>query len=63
MVKEKFIYWQENDFWIGYFEEYPEYRTQGLTLDELKENLKDIYNDIVSGKVENIKRVGVLDIA
>ena len=63
MTKEKFIYWQENDFWIGYFEEYPEYRTQGLTLDELKENLKDIYNDIVSGKVENIKRVGVLDIA
>ena len=63
MTKEKFIYWQENDFWIGYFEEYPEYRTQGLTLDELKENLKDIYNDIVSGKVENVKRVGVLDIA
>jgi len=28
---------------VGYFEEYPDYMTQGKTLEELKENLLDIY--------------------
>ncbi len=46
MEKLKFVYYQENDFWIGWLEEYPDYRSQGTTLDELKENLKDIYVDL-----------------
>jgi predicted RNase H-like HicB family nuclease len=45
MEKTGFVYYQENDMWVGWLEEYPDYRTQGQTLDELKENLKDIYND------------------
>jgi predicted RNase H-like HicB family nuclease len=28
--------------WLGYLKEYPDYMTQGETLEELKENLKDI---------------------
>ena len=40
--KIKFTYYQEKDFWVGWLEEYPGYRTQGVTLEELKENLKDI---------------------
>ena len=31
--------------------EYPDYRSQGKTLDELKENLKDIYDDLSTGKI------------
>ena len=46
METRKFIYYQEDDMWVGWLEEYPDYRTQGETLDELKENLKDIYNVI-----------------
>lgn len=60
MKKERYIYWQEDDIWIGYLEDYPDYRTQGLTFEELQENLKDIYLDITSGKVENVKKVGEL---
>jgi predicted RNase H-like HicB family nuclease len=41
MERIKFIYYQENDIWVGWLEEYPDYRSQGTTLDELKENLKD----------------------
>jgi predicted RNase H-like HicB family nuclease len=39
----KIIYWQDGDHWLGYVEEYPDYMTQGLSLPELKENLKDLY--------------------
>jgi predicted RNase H-like HicB family nuclease len=39
----KYIYWQEEDMWLGYLEEYPDYWTQGETMEELEENLRDIY--------------------
>lgn len=43
MEKKKHVYWQDEDMWVGYLEEYPDYWTQGKTLEELKDNLKDIY--------------------
>ena len=56
----KFGYYQENGLWIGWLEEFPDYRTQGASLDELKENLKDIYKDLTSGEIPNIRRYGEL---
>lgn len=40
------VYWQEGDDWLGYLQDYPDYWTQGETLDELKEHLKELYHDI-----------------
>jgi len=54
------IYYQENDIWVGWFDEYPDYRTQGITLDELKENLVDIYKSISSGEIPNVRKHGEL---
>lgn len=48
MNKLKITYWQDGKYWLGYINDYPEYVTQGLSLDELIENLKDIYNDITN---------------
>jgi len=47
-MKQKFIYWQDDNLWIGYLEEFPDYWTQGETLEELKENLKDLWRDLAS---------------
>jgi predicted RNase H-like HicB family nuclease len=58
--KLRFVYFQEDDMLVGYLEDYPDYMTQGVDLEELKENLKDIYDDIVSGKVEKVKKYGEL---
>ena len=44
--------------WVGWLEEYPDYRTQGTTLDELKENLKDIYRDISAGEIPHVRKYG-----
>jgi predicted RNase H-like HicB family nuclease len=60
METKKFIYYQEEDMWIGWLEEYPDYRTQGETLDELKENLKDIHDELTSGTIPCVHRVGEL---
>ena len=48
--------------WLGYLEDYSDYRTQGETHEELQENLKDIFRDLTSGVVPNAKRVGELQI-
>ena len=46
MEKKKYIYWQDNGMWLGYLEEYPDYMTQGETLEELEENLRDIFREL-----------------
>lgn len=60
METKKYVYWQEEGVWIGYLEEYPDYMTQGETLEELKENLKDIYNDLTSGAIPCVRKVAEL---
>ena len=42
-TKLKMIYWQGERFWVGKLIEYPDIMTQGETLDELEENMKDAY--------------------
>ena len=55
MNVKKFTYWQDEDMWIGYLSEFPDYMTQGESLDELKENLKDIYHQTFPGVFESHK--------
>ncbi len=38
----QFVYWQEDDMWLGYLQDYPDCWTQGMSLEELRENLLDI---------------------
>lgn len=60
METKKYVYWQDKGMWLGYLEEYPDYMTQGETLEELKENLKDIYNDLTSGAIPCVRKVAEL---
>lgn len=46
--------------WLGYFEEFPDYMTQGETLEDLRENLRDLYQDLTSGEIPGIRRVAEL---
>ncbi len=42
-TKLNMIYWRGEKFWVGKLLEYPEIMTQGKTLEELEENMKDAY--------------------
>ena len=59
----QFVYWQDGDFWLGYLQDYPDYMTQGETLEELKENLRDIHRDITGGHIPEVRRVDELEVA
>jgi predicted RNase H-like HicB family nuclease len=43
----KMVYWKGEHFWVGKLLEHPEIMTQGETLGELEENLKDAYRAMV----------------
>lgn len=42
-TKMTMIYWQSDRFWLGKLLEHPEIMTQGETLQELEENIKDAF--------------------
>lgn len=56
----RFVYWEEDGAWIGYLQEYPDYWTQGETLDDLKAHLRDLYQDLTSGELSGTRRVDEL---
>ena len=63
MESKKYVYWEDQGMWIGYLEEYPDYMSQGESLEELKENLKDIYQDLSSGDIPCVRRVAELKVS
>ena len=64
METKKFVYYEEDRIFVGWLEEYPAYRTQGETLEELRENLVEVYKDVTSGEIPCcIRKVGELSIA
>lgn len=52
----RFVRWQENGSWLGYLEDYPDYWTQGDSLDDLKEHLRDLYRDLTSCGLPGIRK-------
>lgn len=57
MQTVKIVVWQEDDAWIGYLQEYPDYQTQGQSLDDLKAHLKDLHADLSAGLIPGARRV------
>jgi hypothetical protein len=48
-TKMTMIYWKSDRFWLGKLLEHPEIMTQGETLDELGENIRDAYRMMAMG--------------
>jgi len=59
----KFVYWEEKGAWVGYLQEYPDYWTQGTSLEDLKEHLRDLYRDVTSGQIPGVRKVEELVIS
>jgi hypothetical protein len=53
MLVAKIVSWEEDGGWIGFFQDYPDYWTQGETLDDLK----DLYLDLSGGELPGIRKV------
>jgi predicted RNase H-like HicB family nuclease len=58
-MEMKYTYEADGKFLVGHLEEYPEHPTQAFSVEELEENLKDIFALIQDGTLE-VKKHGVL---
>jgi predicted RNase H-like HicB family nuclease len=59
----RYVYWEDGDMWLGFLEEFPDYRTQGESLEELQDNLKDLFEELSSGRIPCVRRVAELQVA
>ena len=62
MSTARYVHWQDGEFWLGYFEDFPDYMTQGESLEELQANLKSLYVDLTSGEIPEIRRLAELQV-
>jgi predicted RNase H-like HicB family nuclease len=63
MLTVKYVHWQEDEHWLGYLEEYPDYWTQGDSLDDLQEHLRALYRELTDGSLSGIRKVDELVIS
>jgi len=54
-MSAKYVFWQDDDMYLGYWEEFPDCRTQGASREELEENLRDIRQDLLSGAIPHVR--------
>jgi predicted RNase H-like HicB family nuclease len=60
MQTVKYVHWQEGDAWLGYLQDYPDYWTQGESLDDLIDHLTDLHTDLAGGHIPAARKVGEL---
>jgi len=47
-----YYYWKDDDFFLGYLCEYPQYPTQGASIEDLENGLREIYGWIKDGTLK-----------
>ena len=61
MTNMTMLYWKDGDFWVGKLKDHPEIMTQGVSLEELEDNIKDAYLCMIMEDVPD--NYGVKEIA
>lgn len=62
MATARYVHWQDGEMWLGYFEDFPDYLTQGESLEDLQVHLRDLYRDLNSGDIPALRRVAELQV-
>ncbi len=63
MKTMKFTYWQDGKYYLGFWNDYPDYQTQGMSKEELVSNLESLLVDLESGEVPYVRKVEELIVA
>ena len=63
MNPRAFTYRQDGKQWLGLLDEFPDYMTQGESLDDLKAHFASLYEDLTSGEIPCVRRHGELEAA
>ncbi len=58
-----YTYWQDGEMWLGRLDEFPDYLTQGESLEDLQEHLRDLFLELTSGEIPCVRRHAELEVA
>ena len=50
-----YTYWRDGEFYVGYLDMWPDHSTQGYSLEELEEALKELYEFYLEFEVPRLK--------
>ena len=59
----RYTFWKDGGYYLGYWNDYPDYHTQGLSKEELISNLKELLEDIESDEIPYIRKTEELLVA
>jgi predicted RNase H-like HicB family nuclease len=62
-MKLNIVYKKQGEWFIGHIQEYPDYESQGKTVNELGKNLIEIFHDINEGLVPDAEPFQLLEVA
>jgi predicted RNase H-like HicB family nuclease len=62
-MKLNYTYIMDDGFLVGHLDDYPEYTTQGKTIEEFEDALREIYGWIADGTLEVKEHKGILEVA
>ena len=63
-MKVKVTHWQEADgTWLGYLNSYPDHWTQGESLEDLREYLRDLFQLLEGESIPGIRKEEELEMA
>ena len=55
-MQTKITYWQEPDgMYLGFLNDFPDHWTQGIDIEDLKENLIDLYKTFEAESISGIR--------
>jgi predicted RNase H-like HicB family nuclease len=63
MKKLAYVYWQHEGMWVGYLQEFPDYWTQGVSREELEEQLGDLWKDLNGDAIPEVRRMAKLHVS
>ncbi|MDX2227046.1 MAG: type II toxin-antitoxin system HicB family antitoxin [Verrucomicrobiae bacterium] len=63
-MRTKFTYWKEDDGnYLGYLNAYPDHWTQGEDIEDLKAQLRDLYETFSKEEIPGIRKEEELELA
>jgi predicted RNase H-like HicB family nuclease len=51
-----FTFWEDGGTWLGYLDDYPDYMTQGTSIEDLQDHLRDLYHEFTSSNIPGVRQ-------
>jgi predicted RNase H-like HicB family nuclease len=62
MITVQMVYWKGEQFWLGKLLQHPDVMTQGETMEELEEHLRDAYRLMILDDIPADAQIKTLEI-